>query len=162
MIRWLKRLLLIGIVLLAGLDLYIRFAPNDPAVWHIDPAAPGFTPAANWAAYCPGETKQLAAPAQDAAALLAKLDTVAMASPRTRRLAGSPAEGRITWMTRSALMGYPDFTTASTRSFSAGTQLCVVARQRFGDFDWGVNAARLSAWVQQALALPEPPPRIWN
>ena len=46
---------------------------------------------------------------------LAALDAVAMAWPRTERLAGGPEEGRITWVTRSALVGFPDYTTAAVR-----------------------------------------------
>jgi hypothetical protein len=45
-------------------------------------------------------------------AALARLDEIALATPRTTRLAGSPDEGRITWITRSALWGFPDYTTA--------------------------------------------------
>jgi len=86
---------------------------------------------------------QLALP--DPAAALARLDAIAMASPRTRRLAGSPAEGRITWISRSRLWGFPDYTTAE----ATPGRLVIHARQRFGSDDWGVNAARLQDWLAQ-------------
>lgn len=77
--------------------------------------------------------------------LLARLDAVALATPRTRRLAGSVAEGRITWITRSALWGFPDYTTAEVRPDG----LYVHARLRFGSEDMGVNAARLRDWLSR-------------
>ncbi len=50
----------------------------------------------------------------DPAATLAALDRIALATPRTRRLAGSAAEGRITWETRSALWAFSGLHTAET------------------------------------------------
>lgn len=151
----LAALLCIGMVFL-GAQAFIRLSPNDPARWHIDPSAAGFAPAANWAAYCPA-----IGPAATPAAL-ALLDATILATPRTRRLAGSPEQGRTTYITRSALMGYPDFTTVTLRATPAGLQPCLVARARFGDYDWGVNTARVSRWAQAAFHLPAPPPRLWN
>jgi uncharacterized protein (DUF1499 family) len=87
-------------------------------------------------------------------AVLARLDAIALAKPRTERLAGSPAEGRITWITRSALFGFPDYTTAQVVD---GPGLCIAGRQRFGSQDLGVNAARIGGWVQELLGLTEPP-----
>ncbi len=77
--------------------------------------------------------------------LLARLDAVALATPRTRRLAGSVEEGRITWETRSALWGFPDYTTAEVREDG----LYLQARLRFGREDMGVNAARLRDWQER-------------
>jgi uncharacterized protein (DUF1499 family) len=84
------------------------------------------------------------APARGAPAdLLARLDAIALATPRTIRLAGSPADGRITWVTRSLLWGFPDYTTAEARPDG----LYIHARLRFGRSDLGVNAARLQDWL---------------
>ncbi len=143
----------------AGLAAYVRLAPTDPDVWHLDMAAPGFQPNPRWAAFCPRAGDRYAL-TEDPAALLAQLDTVALATPRTTRLAGSVEEGRITWITRSAAIGFPDFTTAQILPDPAGPRLCILGRQRFGEYDWGVNAARISGWVQQVLSLPEPPPAV--
>ena len=52
----------------------------------------------------------------------------------------------MTWITRSRLFGFPDYTTAEVRSDG----LYVWSRLRFGKGDMGVNAARLNGW---ALAL---------
>ena len=121
--------------------LWVRLAPSDPAVWHVAPVATG-----PWDVVQPltnGATLRLSATKGAPDALLARLDAVAMASPRTARLAGSVAEGRITWVTRSALWGFPDYTTAEQRPDG----LYIQARQRFGNDDWGVNTARLRDWL---------------
>ena len=81
-------------------------------------------------------------------ALLSRLDQAALASPRTTRLAGTPQSGRITWVTRTALIGYPDYTTAEATQTPTGTRLDIYARQRFGGSDFGVNTARLQAWLK--------------
>lgn len=77
--------------------------------------------------------------------LLARLDRVALSDPRTRRLAGSPDAGRITWESRSLIWGFPDYTTAELRADG----LYIHARLRFGGSDMGVNAARLADWLSR-------------
>lgn len=132
-------------LLVLGFGLYVRLAPSDPARWHVAP-----TPAAT--DDCTVEqgmadaraTCLLPAPPAEA---LAKLDAIAMATPRTTRLAGSPDEGRITWVTRTLLWGFPDYTTAEATPDGTGTRLTIHARNRFGQGDLGVNAARLRDWL---------------
>ncbi|MCT8328638.1 DUF1499 domain-containing protein [Albidovulum sediminis] len=134
---------LIGLIALAALVggmAYVRLAPSDPARWHVDP---GLALAGQ------GEWARLTLPGTTPAAVLDRLDAIAMATPRTVRLAGSPAEGRITWITRSAVLGFPDYTTAAAREEAGSTLLVLHARQRFGLRDMGVNAARLRDWTGQ-------------
>ena len=128
------------ILLLAGLVAYIRLAPSDPALWHIDLAARPDV----MAAPSPDTVTQLPNGAYiDSRIPLAAWDAVARATPRTTVLAGSVAEGRITYITRSLLWGFPDYTTA--QATPEGT--VIFARQRFGGQDMGVNAARLRDWL---------------
>jgi hypothetical protein len=135
-------LLLIALVL--GAAAFIRLAPSDPSVWHVAPDPGLWSDASPWgqvAKTATGATLRLRA--TDGKAMLARLDDVAMATPRTIRLAGSVEEGRITWVARSLLFGFPDYTTAEARADG----VFIHARQRFGRGDWGVNAARLSDWL---------------
>jgi hypothetical protein len=135
MAAWLVWAILAALV---GLAAYVRLAPSDPARWHVPPVAegpPGEVVAAEGAASL--------RVAGDGPALLARLDAIATATPRTMRLAGSVAEGRITWITRSALWGFPDYTTAQV----VPGGLAIEARLRFGRGDMGVNAARLRDWL---------------
>lgn len=126
--------LLIGLlVLIAGLMAYVRLAPTDAAQWH-KPVE--------------GDNDQdFAGGAIRMADLsLAALDQVATGWPRTTVLTGSVAEGRITYVTRSALWGFPDYTTVETR----GDGVAIYARLRFGRSDLGVNGKRITAWLSAA------------
>lgn len=134
--------LLAALVIFAA---FVRLAPSDPALWHVAPLAQGAE--GSVVAEKGAASLRLAG---DGAALLARLDDIALATPRTTRLAGSVAEGRITWITRSAFWGFPDYTTAE-----AGPEgLVVQARLRFGRDDMGVNAARLQDWQASLTAVP--------
>ena len=128
----------------------VRLAPSDPAVWHIPlaetaRATPG--PCADQVRAVPKGARAACLLPGTPGDLLARLATAALATPRTTTLAGTPAEGRITWITRSRLMGYPDYLTAEAIATPEGTRLDLHSRQRFGNGDWGVNAARLRAWL---------------
>jgi len=140
-----KMFLALSAVVIIALLAYIRLAPSDPAVWNI---ALNPRPAI------------LAAPSPDAvvtlkggaymdlpADSLPALKSVAASTPRTKILTETP--DHITWITRSKLIGFPDYTTAQITP--AGVS--VYARLRFGGDDMGVNAARLTAW-RGSLQLP--------
>ena len=129
-------LLLLALIVLGGMA-YVRLAPSDPARWHVDPGQ----------VTGGGERRSVTLDGTPPRETLARLDAIALATPRTTRLAGSPEEGRITWVTRSALFGFPDYTTAATRTEGTATVLTLHARQRFGRNDLGVNGARLDEWL---------------
>lgn len=140
-----------GIVAALGLLAYIRLAPSDPAVWHISPvtaAAVGQGSCLDAIVTQTNGARVACLSTDSPESFLSRLDAIALATPRTNRFAGTPQVGRITWITRTALMGYPDYTTAEVTLTPTGTRLDIHARQRFGAGDWGVNAARLSAWLK--------------
>lgn len=139
-----------GVVAALGVLAYIRLAPSDPAVWHVSPV----TAAEAGQGACVDSIATLINGARVAClstdapeTLLSRLDQTALATPRTTRLAGTPQTGRITWITRSLLMGYPDYTTAQVTQTPTGARLDIYARQRFGASDLGVNTARLKDWL---------------
>lgn len=135
------------VLIVLGFGLYVRLAPSDPARWHVAPSPA--TPADCSVQQGTGDARTTCTRPGGAAQLLARLDEIAMATPRTTRLAGSPEEGRITWITRSALWGFPDYTTAEAAPDGIGTRLTLHARLRFGQSDMGVNAARLRDWLSR-------------
>jgi uncharacterized protein (DUF1499 family) len=137
------------LVAVGGLMAYIRLAPSDPARWHVDPAGAPVPTMNGWLLRDGDGNAPSPVFASGPAEVLAALDAVALATPRTVRLAGSPEEGRITWVTRTRLMGYPDYTTAAAVAGVDGTRLVVFARQRFGSGDWGVNRARIEDWLSR-------------
>ena len=146
-IRNMSLIVAFGLIAFLGLLAFIRLAPSDPAVWHIDPSAAYTWPQGQqWDEVVPlkGRAVLRLSPEKGAPGeLLARLDAVAVATPSTQILTGSVAEGRITWITRSALWGFPDYTTAEARDDG----LYVYGRLRFGRADGGVNARRLTDWL---------------
>jgi len=124
--------LLAAIVVLMG---YIRLAPSDPATWHRPPAV-------EENADLPGGAMRLVRPAS--ATTLARLDALVRATPRTKVLAGSVQDGMITYVTRSRVMGFPDYTTVALDDDA----LRIHGRLRFGRSDLGVNAARIDGWLE--------------
>jgi hypothetical protein len=116
---------------------YVRLAPSDPAVWHRDPetvpdpATPNFARAD---LVLPLPLPQVAE----------RIEAIARAEGAAR-LAGDA--GMSTWLTRSPLMRYPDYTTIRLVRTDAGTRLTALARARFGYGDQGMNRARLDRWL---------------
>ncbi|SES90883.1 DUF1499 domain-containing protein [Oceanicella actignis] len=141
---------LAGLALAAAL--WMRLVPDDPARWHVDPLSVQRTGAPNdfllappgAAAPADGPAPVLAA---DPAALMAAFDAVALAQPRTRRIAGGPEALHATYVQRSALMGFPDYVSARALPVPGGAALAVYSRSRYGRSDLGVNAARVADWL---------------
>lgn len=138
-------LAIILVALMVGIMGYIRLSPPDVARWHV---ALGEAVRSDGVQVLPGGARATVMFAdQTAGQVLARLDAIALATPRTRRIAGSPESGLITWETRSAFWGFPDYTTAAATATAQGATLDLLARLRFGRDDFGVNAARLTAWL---------------
>jgi len=133
-----KTALLLLIGLFALLQAAVRLAPTVPSRWHIDPFA-----AADPA---PGGVLEVFSVPMEADEALARLAAIAETELRTRHVAGSVEEGRLTYRTRSAFWGFPDFTTIAARSTEAGAEVAILARLRFGRSDMGVNGRRVAAW----------------
>ncbi|MEM7074354.1 MAG: DUF1499 domain-containing protein [Pseudomonadota bacterium] len=131
------RLILAGVLVLAvaclAFSAYVRLAPTDVAAWTVLPDDPQ-------AGDGPGSATRIV---DGDARTFARLDKIARATPRTRVLAGSTQAGMITYVTRSAVMGFPDYTTVALRD----GKLILYARLRFGHSDMGVNALRLDSWL---------------
>ncbi len=121
------------LAILVGSGLWVRLAPSDPAKWHLPVKGEADKTFRNGAVrIIDGSAKTMAA-----------LDDVIRATPRTTVLAGSQADGRVTYVTRSALWGFPDYTTVELRD---GT-IAILGRARFGRSDLGVNKARIKRWL---------------
>ena len=112
---------------------YVRLAPSDPARWHRMPEFAADADLGN------GVMRRTEAGPDG----LARLAALIEASPRTRHLAGSVAEGMVTYVTRSAVIGFPDYTTIR----QDGAALEIFGRARFGRSDLGVNRARVKGWI---------------
>ena len=156
MIRLLLTFLIVVLLAVAGFALWVRLAPSDPDLWHTDPSAAR-----------PGKGRFVMAPGgdlpprifagRDPGEVLAELDAIALSEPRTERVAGAPGEGRITWVQRTRLWGFPDYITADAQPApGGGTRLEILSRLRFGREDMGVNRTRVTRWLTRldaAMAL---------
>ncbi|MDF1803887.1 DUF1499 domain-containing protein [Thalassovita sp.] len=129
--------LVVSVVALVGLGVWVRLAPSDPARWHMPIKGDKDKD------FKAGALRVIAG---DAARFEA-LDGIIRGTERTQVLAGSVAEGRVSYVTRSKLWGFPDYTTVELR----GDQMAIYGRLRFGRSDLGVNKARISGWLK-ALA----------
>lgn len=140
MIEIMIRVIVVALALMVAAVTYVRLAPTDVARWHqLDQmAAPGDVAA-------PGGFLAARRITADAAQVLAAVDAIARATPRTRPIAGSVAEGMVTYQTRSLIWGFPDHTTVAVQ----GDLLVIHARLTFGQSDMGVNRARVRDWLDQ-------------
>lgn len=128
-------IIVVVMVLIVGLLGYVRLSWVDPTRWHAE-----LTFDAN---------RDLASGAQRVVAAgpngLQTLNEIALASPRTTVLAGSVDSGRITYVARSAVIGFPDYITVQ----QSGDVLKLFSRLRFGRSDFGVNKDRVDGWITQ-------------
>lgn len=144
-----RRMTLIFLLLLlvtGGFAAYVRLSANPAGRWHQDPLAVTARGAQNSYLLAPGgdgAPAHLPLPPDEVAR---RLDAVTAATPRTELL----AEGGFgkTWVTRSRLWGFPDFTSVRLiAGAEGGTDLLIFARSRFGKSDLGVNRARVEDWL---------------
>ncbi|MGR3492706.1 MAG: DUF1499 domain-containing protein [Shimia sp.] len=131
---WLWILLAVVVVLGA----YIRLAPTDVEAWH-QPVAGSEERVGDGDFLAIRQT-------DDPRDALRRVDDVARAVPRTHAIAGSVAEGRVTYLSRSLWWGFPDFTTVEARDGAIAAH----ARLRFGRADFGANKRRLEGWLAEA------------
>ncbi len=141
----------------------IRLAPNDPAKWHQDPLTVQAPDNPNWFRLSPADSDEASDAERDdtsptfdvpAAELAEAFDEVATGDSRVTVLAGSSAEGFVTYIQRSALMGYPDYVSVRfVEVDEAHSALAIFSRARYGSSDLGVNEKRVRRWVAQTQDL---------
>ena len=129
------------------LNVYIRLAPSRAADWHetkLPPLGAGQFPAVS------GYVEQRDIEG-DGAAQMAQLDQIIRATPQTMALVGTLESGKMTYVTRSKVIGFPDYTTVSLikDAQTGATALQVFGRLRFGRSDLGVNRQRIEGWLAQ-------------
>lgn len=138
---------LAAVLAVAGAAVWFRAAPSDPAVWHVDPDL--VTERGRYNSFLlrdggDAPALRLAAPPSEVGP---RLEQIILATPRTTRLAGDAAFA--TYVTRSALWGFPDYSSVMVKPDGTGSVVTVFARSRFGQGDLGVNRARVEGWLSQ-------------
>lgn len=164
MLRRLVRWLAVAFLLSVGAAYAaINLAGHDPVRWHADPATVALRGTPNeYLAAPPGTT---AAPphletgvvGEAPRALLVHFDAVARAQPRTRPVAGDLDSLMLTYVQRSAVVGFPDYVTVKAVPLGEGAGLIVYSRSRYGRDDFGVNRRRVHAWLGELGAAFVPP-----
>lgn len=144
-------LIVILVAAVAG-GIWFRRVADDPVRWHVDPLTAVKPDTPNSALIRP-EGGDGVAPVHPVSpqALAEALDALALAEPRTSRIAGAPSEMWMTYVQRSALWGFPDYISVRVLGVEGGATWAAFSRSRFGQSDLGVNAKRLARW-QEALA----------
>ncbi len=135
---------LVAVIGLAGLQAWMRLAPLEPETFHT-----AITPPEAGTGQWTGTNSHTEVFDTDRALAdaFALLDETILATPRTTRIAGDLGSGRITYVTRSAFWGFPDYTTVEVVPEAEGSRISVYARARYGRSDLGVNAARVADWI---------------
>lgn len=143
--RLIRTTALITLVVVIGAQAVVRLAPADLAVWHVDPLTVTKPGKPNHWLMAPGGDAPAFAVALPPEQTAAQIDALALATPRTKRLTGQGAH--VTYVTRSRLWGFPDYTSIAITPTATGSQITAFARARFGYSDMGVNRVRLEDWT---------------
>ncbi len=144
-----KTVLAIGLLALVAAMLYVRLTPVDARAYAVDPEtvkAPGFS---GHVLLRPGGDIEPATYALPPKTLAARMEAIILATPRTERIAGALEDGMATYVTRSALWGFPDVATVKIVETEGGSALRIFSRLRYGAMDMGVNRARVEGWLSQ-------------
>ena len=141
-ILWTLALAVIGLIAL-------RFYPVDTEEYHADPGEPDRQ--RSEVRLIGLDAPRFPASADD---VLETFAEIALADFGTRLVEGSVDEGMMTFVSRSKVFGFRNFTTVKAVDEPGGAKLAVLARPRLNGYDWGVNAKRLDRWLlelQQTL-----------
>ena len=131
----------------------VNTSSHDPARWHVAPATVRLNGKPNEYLAAPRGTTADPADAEtrlypeSPRALLARFDAIARAQTRTRVVAGDLDSLMITYMQRSRVFGFPDYLTVKAVVMDGGAGLMIFSRARYGRSDFGVNRARVEAWL---------------
>ena len=138
----------VALLIAVGAAAFVRLAPSDPVKWHKAAVFQGVEEKRGKGFYI---WRQPAV--DDAKATLAALDQIIRAEPRTAVLAGSLTDNQLTYVSRSKVVGFPDYTTIGIYDGPDGQPyLEIYGRLRFGRSDLGVNAKRIKRWLAQLQA----------
>ena len=80
-------------------------------------------------------------------ALMTAFQRMALAQPNTTLL--GERDGFATYIQRTKVMAYPDYISVRAVAADGGAQLHIYSRSRYGRNDFGVNKARVLAWLKK-------------
>lgn len=129
------------VLALAGGALWVRLAPLPADRYHRVPVL--VQPVGDWP-----EAGAFEAVRQvpDPKARLVELDGIIREAAQTEALDGTPDEGLMSYVTRSALIGFPAIITL----WIEGDRLHLRGASAFGPVDFGANRAHIQGWLARA------------
>ncbi len=142
--RWLILLAVALVLIVVAAAAWVRLAPTDPSAWHRPTDLQPGEVREEEGGY--GTSVLVDGAPRD---VMTRLDAIAIGTPRTRVLEGTPGEQFVTYETRSLVFGFPDYTTVMAYGDGGGTRVEIYGRLRFGRSDLGVNKARVTAWLTE-------------
>jgi len=131
------------LIVIAAALIWIRYAPSDPDRWHVDPADTSDESVRSYrligqdAPRYAGETEDV----------LEAMSAIVLAEPNIHVLDGDAAEGMITFVARSPVLGFPDYLTFKAVAEGALTKLSVASRARFRASERRDVHQRLDRWL---------------
>lgn len=147
------KILMAAVMLAVAFGLYVRFAPSEPAVW----ARPDMPDMPDMDVGDYSEMSSFTAVRVVAGPeVLDELTRIAEATFGTSILNKASDDNWLTFVTRSKLWGFPDYTSVRVIEKNDAFLLQIHGRLRFGKADIGVNKARIRGWLDQlGLLTPE-------
>ena len=154
MIRMTIFLIILSIAGAGGLFYYVLKVEHDPAIWHVDPLTePQTIKPHSFRMAPPALTEEfvdLPSPVYTAnPTLMAKaFDDFVLRQLKTKRIAGSPEEGWMTYVQLSPSLNLPDYVSVKFIDLNGGNStIAIFSQSRFGYDDLGGNEARVLAWT---------------
>ncbi len=144
-----KWLLWVGIIIGAAFlafALYVRFSPLHAERYNQSPKTAESDGKPHEYRLVGEDAPVFDIPAEE---LAQKLDAYILSQPRTVLATGYPKDLRMTYVQRTAMMGYPDYISIEIDALGENqSRLNILSRSRFGRDDFGVNRARVEDWVR--------------
>ena len=126
--------------------LWSRTWSGDPDQWHIDPADADDPRGTGWRMI----GREAPRFAGDPTIVLNVLTDIALEDPKVRLLDGDTAEGMITFVVRSKILGFKDYVTAKAVAEGPQTKLGIISRANTSaGTDLGRNRERLDRWLAE-------------
>lgn len=143
-------LTIIGLLAVATISaaVWLRSVPMPVEVWHVDPASVTPPSSPNFVLRVGDDAPRLSGSIPEVAA---RLDAIATAEG-AQMIAGDLAEGFVTYVARSRILGFPDAVSIRLHEDGNEVRVDIFSRSRFGYSDLGVNDARVTRWIAAAAS----------
>jgi uncharacterized protein (DUF1499 family) len=138
----------LALVVLAaiGAAVFFRTVPMPAETWHVDPATAPLPTTPNYERLVGDEAPRFPGAPLD---IMLRLDAAAKADG-AERIGGDVADGFVTYVVRSRIMGFPDAVSIRVHPEGDATRIDIFSRSRFGYSDLGANASRVARWLAAA------------